>query len=73
MLAKEMLQMEPSKKEDGGLLLASLTLAVSSVDTSSIVISVCLIDIALLFGVSIGMAGQHRTMAPSWASHRRSL
>lgn len=44
-------------------ILASLTLGVSSIDPSGMVVSICLIDIANTFSVSLSVAGQLRTAA----------
>lgn len=49
------------KDAPGRQVFSTLTIGLSSIDTPFIVISTCLIDIALMFGVSISLAGQIRT------------
>ncbi len=51
------------KQGSNRFLLSSLTLGVSSIDPSTIVISICLIDIANTYTVSLSIAGQLRTAA----------
>ncbi len=48
-----------------GIVLPTLIVAVSSIDTPSLIINISLIEIALSFGVSISLAGQIRSVTSS--------
>ena len=51
-------KLKSNQRGGGNLMLSTLTFAVSSIDLPSIVISISLIDIASLYGVSLSTAGQ---------------
>lgn len=54
--------MVSERDSDGRLVLPTLILTVSSIDHPSLIINISLIEIALLFGVSVSLAGQIQTI-----------
>lgn len=54
--------MVSKRNDDGRFVLPTLILTVSSIDPPSLIINISLIEIALLFGVTISLAGQIKTI-----------